>query len=70
MDLSNIEKVKEIIKDFKTRSNKDLTFAMDFIQEDFTFTKEKLIELTHHLDKLESAYDKLLKEYQNRTKTK
>jgi hypothetical protein len=45
-------------------------FAMDFIQEDFNFTKEKIIELTNHLDKLEVVYNKVLQEYQNRTKSK
>jgi hypothetical protein len=43
---------------------------MDFIQKDFNFTKERIIELTNHLDKLEILYNKLLTEYQNRTKTK
>ncbi len=62
------EKAKEIIKDFKNSSNKDLSFVMDFIQEDFTLTKESLIKLTHHLDKLELTYNTILKEYQSRTK--
>lgn len=64
------EKVLKIINDYKSSSNKDLTVAMDFIQEDFNFTKETLIKLTHHLDKLENSYNLLLKEYQDRTKTK
>ena len=58
----------DIIKDYKNSSNKDLSFAMDFIQEDFTLTKESLIKLTHHLDKLELTYNTILKEYQSRTK--
>ena len=41
---------------------------MDFIQEDFALTKESLIKLTHHLDKLELTYNTILKEYQSRTK--
>ena len=40
------------------------------IQKDFNFTKERIIELTEHLDKLEVLYNKILGEYQNRTKTK
>jgi hypothetical protein len=62
------EKAKKIIKDYKNSSNKDLSFVMDFIQEDFTLTKESLIRLTHHLDKLELTYNVILKEYQSRTK--
>jgi hypothetical protein len=39
---------------------------MDFIQKDFDLTKETLIKLTNHLDKLELSYNTLLKEYQTR----
>lgn len=59
-------KVSQIIKEHKNSSNKDLVFALDFIKEDFEKTKDSLIKLTYHLDKLESAYELLLKEYQNR----
>lgn len=70
MELKDSEKVTRIIKEYKSSSNKDLTFAMDFIQEDFKFTKERLMDLTNHLDKLEIVYNKILSEYQERTKTK
>lgn len=59
-------KVVQIIKEHKNCSNKDLIFAMDFIKDDFNLTKENLIKLTHHLDKLENGYNLLLKEYQER----
>ena len=62
------EKVINIIKDYKSSSNKDLIFAMDFIQQDFKLTKDSLVNLTHHLDKLEITYNLILKEYENRTK--
>ena len=70
IDLKDSEKTSRVIKEYKSSSNKDLTFAMDFIQKDFNFTKERIIELTNHLDKLEVLYNKLLSEYQDRTKTK
>ena len=57
-----------IIKEYKERSNKDLQLAMDFIQEDFKFTKENIIKLTHHLDKLENTYNLLHKEHSERNK--
>ena len=60
------EKVVQIIKEYKTRPNKDLTIAMDFLKEDFDKTKESLLKLTSHLDKVESSYNVLLKEYQSR----
>jgi hypothetical protein len=43
---------------------------MDFVQEDFKVTKESLIKLTHHLDKLENTYNLLHKEYSDRIKIK
>lgn len=58
--------ILQIIKDYKDKSNKDLQIAMDFIQEDFNFTKENVIKLTHHLDKLENTYNLLYKEYTER----
>lgn len=64
------EKALNIIKDFKSHSNKDLEFVMDFIQEDFNFTKDSLINMTNHLDKLESTYNTILKEYKKRTNKK
>lgn len=62
------EKVLKIVKDYKSSPNKDLTFAMDFIQEDFNYTKESLLKLSEHLDKLEVTYNTVLKEYKSRTK--
>jgi ribosomal protein S15P/S13E len=62
------EKTLRIVKDFKSHSNKDLQFAMDFIQEDFNFTKEQILKLTEHLDKLELTYNTVLKEYKTRNK--
>ena len=69
MDINTeTEKVTNIIKDYKSSSNKDLIYTMTFIQNDFNLTKETLIKLTHHLDKLEIVYNTILKEYESRTK--
>jgi hypothetical protein len=62
------EKALNIIKEYKSQSNKDLIFAMDIIQKDFNVTKETLLKLTHHIDKLETTYDLILKEFESRTK--
>ena len=64
------EEVLEIIKDFKNRPNKDLVKAMDLIIQDFEYTKNTVINLTKHLDKLETTYNKILKEYNDRTSGK
>lgn len=63
-------KVTKIIKEHKDSSNKDLLYALNFIKEDFDETKDSLIKLTYHLDKLENAYNLLLNEYQKRTNKK
>jgi hypothetical protein len=63
------EKAKEIIKNYKNSSNKDLIFVMDYIQKDFNFTKDMVIKGTEHLDKLELTYNTMLKEHKKRTNT-
>jgi hypothetical protein len=61
-------KALDIINDYKNKSNKDLIFVMEFIKKDFDLTKESVLKLTNHLDKLEKTYDMVLKEYNNRIK--
>ena len=67
MTKKDTEKALEIINDYKSKSNKDLKFVLDLINEDFELTKNTLVKLTEHLDKLETTYNVILKEYQNRT---
>ena len=62
------KEVAGIIQDYKNRPNKDLIKAMDLITQDFEYTKNTLISLSEHLDKLEFTYNTILKEYNNRTK--
>ena len=58
--------VLEIIRDHKNKSNKDLALALEFIKKEFDLTKENLLKLTNHIDKLELTYNILLKEYEER----
>jgi hypothetical protein len=60
------EEILKIIDERKERSNKDLELAMKFITEDFNQTKESLLKMSVHLDKLETTYNTLLKEYKGR----
>lgn len=64
------EEIVRIIKDYKSSSNKELEKAMDFIKEDFNFTKDLVIKFTKHLDKLEISYNTLYKEHQTRVNKK
>ena len=61
-------KLKDIIVDYKSSSNKDLIYALDSLSTDFENTKEMIIKLTHHLDSTENIYNKILSEYNNRNK--
>ena len=58
--------ISEIIREHKTRSNKDLVLALEFIKKDFELTKESVIKMTKHLDNLEISYNTILKEYKKR----
>ena len=67
MEMKDSQKAIEIIKEYKSKSNKDLIFALEFIKQDFELSKNSLLKLSEHIDKLETTYNVLLKEYQNRT---
>ena len=58
--------ISEIFREHKTRSNKDLVVALEFVKKDFELTKESVLKMTEHLDKLEVAYNTILKEYKSR----
>jgi hypothetical protein len=60
------EKIKNIILEYKTSSNKDLETTLEFLTKDFNETKEMLITLTKHLDGVEQIYNKILSEYKSR----
>lgn len=62
------EKIKKIIVEYESKPNKDLEYAMNFLQNDFEETKKTIIRLTRHLDGTEMVYNKLLKEYKKRNK--
>ena len=57
------EQIIEVLKNYKNKSNKDIIFAMDFLNEDFDKTKDLLIKLSKHLDTTEESYYKLLEEF-------
>jgi|TARA_R110000868_G_scaffold357632_1_gene619142 hypothetical protein len=63
------KKALEIIKNYKSSPNKDLIFILEKLQDDFDQTKNAIIKLTHHLDKVEITYNSILTEYKKRTNT-
>lgn len=62
------DKIKNIIKEYKSLPNKDLEYGLEKLSEDFEDTKQMILKLTHYLDSLEHSYNNILKEYNNRVK--
>ena len=59
--------ITETIKDYKNSTNNNLEYTLKALSLEFEETKKLVIKLTHHLDNIESNYNKVLKEYKNRT---
>jgi hypothetical protein len=69
MEKEQIDKIVDIVNDFKNHSNKDLILALETLNKEFVTTKETVIKLTYYLDNLENNYNTILKEYKDRTNT-
>ena len=63
-------KLKEIISDVKSQTNKDLVESLDFLSNQHTVLKDELITKTYHLEQIQNSYNIILEEYKNRTKKK
>jgi hypothetical protein len=60
------ESILSQMSNLKNLPNNVLVSFMDKITVDFELTKQKVIEQTYYIDKLEETYNFILKEYQNR----
>lgn len=60
------QKLIEIANDVENKSNKDLLLVADELSEEFEKTKELIIDLTRHLDGVESLYNKVNKQLEKR----
>jgi hypothetical protein len=63
------EVFEQIIKDqsnLKDLSNNTLIQYMDVLSQDFDETKQRIIDTTIYLDKIEGMYNNILKIYQER----
>jgi hypothetical protein len=59
-------KLIEISKDAENKSNNDLFNAEKELYEEFEKTKQLIIDLTRHLDSVESLYNKVNSEIEKR----
>lgn len=53
------EKIIEIVKNVKDRSNKDLIESRDELLIEFEKTKQLIIDLTHHLEAVQTSYEEI-----------
>jgi len=60
------ERIFEIVQNVKERPNKDLLESRNVLFEEHTKTKELIVELTRHLEIVESYYKLINKEITNR----
>jgi len=68
MRKEDIENILEEIKDLPNIPNNKLVNLMDKLSVEFDQTKNSLIDLSFHLDNVESLYYRILNEYEKRTK--
>jgi hypothetical protein len=64
------EKLEKTVEDVKNKSNSDLVTSRDLLMEEFNKTKDIIIELTYHLEKVENSYNIINEELNVRTKNK
>ena len=53
------EKIIEVISDVKNKSNKDLFLTINELNDEFEKTKTLIIDLTRHLDSVESMFNEI-----------
>jgi hypothetical protein len=64
--MMNEHKIQDLLPKLGEQSNSALIEMMDFLQNDFDVTKQRIVDLTYHLDTIETIYDKINKEYSKR----
>lgn len=69
-ELFNMDKDKllEIAKDVKNKSNKDLFIVVNELYGEFEKTKQLIVDLTRHLDSVEEIYNEVNLEIEKRIK--
>jgi hypothetical protein len=60
------DKIIEIVKNVKDKSNKDLIETRDTLMDEYEKTKTLIIELTRHLEIVEDYYNSVNNEIGNR----
>ena len=64
------KKLLEIAEDVENKSNNDLMTVANELYEEFESTKQLIVDLTRHLDGVDSLYNKVNKEIKKRIEGK
>lgn len=64
------KKLIEIAEDVENKSNNDLMTVANELYEEFESTKQLIVDLTRHMDGVESLYNKVNKEIKKRIEGK
>jgi hypothetical protein len=62
------EKIIDVIKDVKNKSNKDLFLVINELHDEYEKTKKLIVDLTHHLETVENLYNDVNDEIGKRIK--
>lgn len=66
MTKEKFDNISNKISDLKNIPNSDLIQIMDDLSSEFDIVKQKIIDMTFYLDKLELLYNNTLKEFESR----
>ena len=64
----DLEKLISVVEDVENKSNKDLFDAQNILIQEFDKTKQLILDLTKHLESVETLYDKVNNEIGKRIK--
>lgn len=62
------KKIVETLNDVENKSNKDLLDTIKILEEEFTKTKDLIVNLTRHLDTIQDLHTKAYNEINKRIK--
>ena len=62
MNNLDLENILTEVKNLKNLPNETLMGHLDFLSKEFDITKNNIIQLTYHLDKVEELYNTIVKE--------
>ena len=66
--MEETERIKNIVKDYKNKSNNEIAEDLTLLKNNFENTKKLVVDLTYRLDSIESKYNTLNKELKSRIK--